>query len=131
RLLGQQQRWERHTIRDADGRPRLHIDGWSFANEHVADDPSATYPFPPASDAPVLGLLHADLDAVERRYAAVKLRDLRRLPVTCWLLGHIHVPRIWQEPGQPNVLYPGSPFPLDPGESGKHGVWMLEIERDQ
>jgi hypothetical protein len=29
------------------------------------------------------------------------------------------------------VLYPGSPFPLDPGESGKHGVWFLDIEPDR
>jgi len=131
RLLGQGQRWERHTVRDAAGEPLLHIDGWSFAHEHVPDDPLAAYTLPADGDAPVLGLLHANLDSVEQRYAPARLRDLQRAPVSAWLLGHIHVPRMWDTPGSPPVLYPGSPFPLDPGESGKHGVWFLDIDRDR
>ncbi len=127
RLLGRNQRWERHTIRDRDGRPQLHIDGWSFANEQVSDDPLASYSLSADSDAPVIGLLHADLDVMGSRYAPVRLRDLRRLPVDAWLLGHIHLPQQWAEPGFPPVLYPGSPFPLDPGEPGTHGVWFLDI----
>lgn len=130
RLIGRKQRWERYTLRDNEGRPRLHIDGWSFGQEHIADDPFAGYVLPTATDAPVIGLLHADLDAVERRYAPVRLRDLQAARVSAWLLGHIHVPKLREAPGAPPVLYPGSPFPLDPGESGKHGVWFLDIESD-
>jgi DNA repair exonuclease SbcCD nuclease subunit len=131
RLLGRNQRWERYTLRDAAGRSALHIDGWSFAREHVSEDPVSSYAPPRASDAPVLGLLHADLDSAEVRYAPVRLRDLQRAPADAWLLGHIHAPKLIDEPGLPPVLYPGSPFPLDPGESGKHGVWFLDIEPER
>jgi DNA repair exonuclease SbcCD nuclease subunit len=130
-LLGRNQQWERHTIHDREGRPRLHIDGWSFANERVTEDPLASYTLTAVSDVPVIGLLHADVDATEKRYAPVRLRDLQRAGVTCWLLGHIHGHSLRNPVGYPPVLYPGSPVPLDPGETGEHGVWLLDIEREQ
>ena len=122
-LLGRNQQWERWTL-TRDDRPVLHVDGWSFRREHVAVDPLETYALPRADEAPVLGLLHADLDAQESHYAPVRLWQLRQKPVAAWLLGHIHVPRLIEEAGVPPVLYPGSPYALDPGEAGTHGVWI-------
>lgn len=122
-LLGRNQQWERWTLM-RDGRPLLHVDGWSFRQEHVAVNPLASYALPRADDVPVLGLLHADLDAQEASYAPTPLWQLRQQPVAAWLLGHIHVPRLIEQAGAPAVLYPGSPYALDPGETGTHGVWM-------
>lgn len=127
-LLGHDGRWERRTV-ERDGRPTLHVDGWSFPSEHVAENPLDTYDPPPAGGTPVLGLLHADLDQPGSQYGPVTLSDLQRQPVTLWLLGHIHAGAIYAREGAPPVIYPGSPQAMDPGETGVHGVVLAEIDR--
>ena len=126
-LIGRDQQWRRWSL-VRDGKTLLHVDGWSFRQEHVSHDPLESYNLPQSHDAPVLGLLHADLDGQELRYAPVRLRRLQQLPISAWLLGHIHGSRLQRLAGAPPVLYPGSPYALDPGETGMHGVWMLTIE---
>jgi exonuclease SbcD len=129
RLLGAGGRWEGLTI-SRDGAPALRIVGWSFpedGNGHVSTSPMAGFPALPNDGVPVLGLLHADLDQPASPYAPVRSDELRATPVSFWLLGHMHVPRLHQQPGGPPLLYPGSPQALDPGESGAHGAWMLEL----
>lgn len=129
-LLGAGGRWQDVTIPQRDGRPALHLVGWSFPEEgngHVPTSPMAGFPALPNDGAPVLGLLHADLDQPKSPYAPVRSDELRATPVSFWLLGHVHVPRLHRQPGGPPLLYPGSPQALDPGESGAHGAWMLEL----
>lgn len=126
RLLGRGGRWERHTI-DRDGRAVLHVDGWSFPAESVHASPLASYDLPHADDAPVLGLLHADLGVAKSKYAPVSLADLRARACTLWLLGHIHHPTLHEAAGSATVLYPGSPQAMDAGERGSHGVWIADL----
>lgn len=126
RLLGRGGRWERFTY-ERDGRPALHIDGWSFPQHRHTDDPLRGYSLEGGGAVPVLGLLHADLDAPRSVYAPVALADLRSRPVGFWLLGHVHAPRHLQD-GRSQILYPGSPQAMDPGEPGVHGAWLLEID---
>lgn len=128
-LLGVGGEWQRVQIHGKDGKS-LYVDGWSFPTQHVADNPIASYAFSKIHDAPVLGLLHADLDTVGGTYASVSLAELQAKPVSFWLLGHIHAPRLCRAEGKPTVLYPGSPQPLDPGESGSHGAWLLDLTHD-
>lgn len=125
-LLGLGGTWERVSV-DCNTGKRLYADGWSFPTQHVHDNPIASYPFSAAPDAPVLGLLHADLGSVGGSYASVPLTDFQATPVSFWLLGHVHAPRLWHASGKPTVLYPGSPQPLDPGEPGVHGAWVLDL----
>jgi exonuclease SbcD len=127
RLLGAGGEWERLTITNGEGE-RLHVDGWSFPAEHVRDNPLDTYSFRPDGDTPILGLLHADLDAARSSYAPVMLSDLQARPVALWLLGHIHVPKLHRARHGAPVLYPGSLQPMDPGEPGVHGAWLLELK---
>lgn len=124
-LLGAGGRWERRTITTPGG--RLHVDGWSFPAEHVAASPLPDHPGVPGDGVPVLGLLHADLDAPGSRYAPVTLAALRARPVDAWLLGHVHAPALHDDASGPPVLYPGAPQPMDPGEPGAHGVWIAEL----
>lgn len=127
RLLGSGGRWERVTLLRG-GVPALHVDGWSFPAEHVATSPLRAYRFAPSSGAPVLGLLHADLDRSGSRYAPVTLGELRERAVSAWVLGHVHGTVLHEPaPGVPLVLYPGSPQGMDPGEGGWHGAWLLEL----
>jgi DNA repair protein SbcD/Mre11 len=126
-LLGRGGRWERVTI-ERDGAPALHVDGWSFPQSWCEEDPLRDYRPGPADGVPVLGLLHADLEAGASRYAPVRLADLRMHPTALWLLGHVHASAVHEVPGAATVLYPGSPQAMDPGESGVHGVWLAELE---
>lgn len=125
RVLGLGGEWERYTF-EKDGQ-RLHIDGWSFPRQEVRESALERYELP-HDGAPVLGLLHADLDQQDSNYGPVSLSDLRHRPVTLWALGHIHAPATYEQPGSPTVFYPGSPQAMDPGEQGPHGVMIAEID---
>ncbi|HEY9425750.1 MAG TPA: DNA repair exonuclease [Gemmatimonadaceae bacterium] len=127
RLLGAGGEWERFTIKRESGET-LHVDGWSFPAEHVRQNPLDSYGFAPDGDTPTLGLLHADLDAPRSSYAPVMLSDLQARSVALWLLGHIHVPKLHSARHGAPVLYPGSLQPMDPGEPGVHGAWLLELK---
>lgn len=127
-LLGKSGRWERVTLH-RDGRPALHVDGWSFPREFVVDNPLDDYAFS-QDGVPILGMLHADLDQPQSRYGPVALADLQRRPVALWLLGHVHGPALLGDRAGPLVLYPGSPQAMDPGETGVHGVWIADIGPD-
>ncbi|CAN5571318.1 DNA repair exonuclease [soil metagenome] len=127
-LLGRGGHWQRWTLLDDAGHARLHVDGWSFPTEHVRINPAHSYQLDPVRDAPVLGLLHADLDNSASEYAPVSRRDLEQLHPGFWLLGHIHAPSNPGETGTKPILYPGSPFALDPGESGLHGVVLVTVD---
>lgn len=126
RLLGRGGVWERVTVRrNGDV---LHLDGWSFPERYVRESPVASYGLPVPDDGPVVGVLHADLDQPGSPYAPVSLGELRGRGVDFWLLGHIHAPSLHEAPGAASVLYPGSPQALDPGETGAHGVWLVDVE---
>ncbi|MGH2548127.1 MAG: metallophosphoesterase family protein, partial [Thermomicrobiales bacterium] len=126
-LIGLNQQWERKTI-DRDGQPLIHVDGWSFSSRHTAVDPLDSYRAEHPGTAPVLGLVHVDLDATERKYAPTSRWKLQQQPVDAWLIGHIHVPLLIENTPSPPILYPGSPFAIDPGETGMHGAWMLHFD---
>lgn len=129
RLLGASGRWERHTLANGNG-PALHVDGWSFPDEHHAASPTRDYDLDAPTDAPVLGLLHCDLDQSQSRYAPATRAELRALPAGFWLLGHVHAPVLHRDGTGAPILYPGSPQAMDPGETGLHGVWLLEWDGD-
>lgn len=127
-LLGARGTWAREPlVVEGEDNPRLYLDGWSFAGQYESTSPLASYDLTEA-DAPVVAVLHCQVGAgSEGRYAPVESARLARAGPDLWLLGHIHAPRFEQtETGVP-YLYPGSPQPLDPGETGSHGPWMIEV----
>ncbi len=126
-LLGRGGTWER-TVIEEDGRLVLSIDGWSFPCQRVCDSPLASYDLRSEPSAPILGIVHGDLDTAVTSYATLELARLQSLPPAGWLLGHIHACRLTPDDGKPWVLYPGSPQALDPGETGPHGPWVVEID---
>ena len=128
-LLGAGGRWERWTWRDPDGTPLLHVDGWSFPEKNVREDPVARYDLaPPGDDALVLGLVHGDLGVPASTNAPLARASLERAGPAAWLLGHVHKPELFELAGGRWALYPGSPQPCDPTEQGPHGAWLLELE---
>jgi DNA repair exonuclease SbcCD nuclease subunit len=131
RLLGRGGSWERVTFASRDGTSKVHVDGWSFPTQYVRENPLDAYALPPANDAPILGLLHGDLEVPTSTYAPLRVADLRARSVTMWLLGHVHGHALHALPGGPPVLYPGSPQPMDPGEAGVHGAWLVDLSPGQ
>lgn len=130
-LLGSRGTWTREAlVLDGEDEPRLIFDGFSFPSQHVPRSPLDTYDLDP-TDVPVLGVLHADVDpGVDASYAPVQAADLARAGPDAWLLGHIHHPGLHETETGVAYLYPGSPQPLDPGEPGVHGPWLLEVDAD-
>ena len=102
--------------------------GWSFGSEHILQNPLRDFPPGQRPDHPVLGLLHADVDQPQSKYAPVMLHDLQARPVSLWLLGHVHAPRAMTSTNGPIVLYPGSLQAIHPGEPGPHGPWLAQID---
>lgn len=129
-LLGAGGVWERYTL-DRDGVPILHIDGWSFPAEHTTDAPLRRYRVHTRDDAPVMGLLHGDVGVLLSSYAPINEAELWSHDIDFVLLGHIHAPRIFEGAGGQLALYPGSPWAMDPGEPGVHGVWIATFEPGQ
>ena len=123
-LLGRGGVWQRRSIY-VDGHPKLHVDGWSFPSQYVDHSPPNTYAFEPDANVPTLGMVHGDLDVPGSRYAPLDSVRLRASGVNGWLYGHMHTPRLME--GSPWLLYPGSPQALDPGETGPHGPWIVEV----
>ncbi len=121
-LLGRGGRWETRDI-TRDGLPSMRVVGWSFPRKHVELSPLESFVVSNDGDAPIVGLLHCDLDARASRYAPVAQRELERHPVDAWLLGHVHKPSL--SAGRQPVGYLGSLQGLDPSESGARGPWML------
>jgi len=128
-LLGQNGRWQRETITE-NGQPLLYVDGWSFPNQYVKDTPILEYSFEPDAGIPTLVLVHGELDKPDSFYAPLSLLQMRQFDVTGWLIGHIHIPHYEEAPNQPFVLNPGSPQAMDPGETGRHGPWIIELGED-
>lgn len=131
RLLGEGGRWERFTWTGASDRPLLHVDGWSFPARDVTEDPVSAYDLPePADDAPVLGLVHGDLGqpgSTNAPLARSALESCRGGRMAAWILGHVHKPGPVDLSRRRWALYPGSPQPLDPTETGPHGAWLVEL----
>jgi len=126
RLLGRAGQWEPAELVGAGG-AMAHVHGWSFPAEHVRTNPLDDYRLSRNSATPVIGVLHADVDVMGSAYAGVALADLQRRDVDVWLLGHVHKPMRYPINAGRAVLYPGSPQAMDPGETGVHGPWLVNV----
>jgi len=124
-LLGRGGRWERLRLTQ-NGAPVLLVDGWSFPDKHVHDNPVNHYDLEREGSTPLLGMVHGDLYAASSPYAPLGLGLMQRQNVDGWLLGHLHAPVMHE--GKPWVFYPGSPQAFDPGEPGAHGPWLAEVK---
>lgn len=124
-LLGTGGTWTETTI-EKEGEPALRLVGWSFPARHVRASPLDTFP---ALDPgpPTLGVVHGDLDQAESDYAPLPRAALAQPHVSGWLLGHVHRPAL-DRVGGTTTLYPGSLQPLDPGERGPHGPWLVTVQ---
>ena len=125
-LLGRDGIWNDTVLETRSGRI-LRCVGWSFPSSHYDHSPLDSLGISQSNDF-TIGIVHGDLDA-QSVYAPLASQDLVDQPVNLWLLGHVHAPKFYGDRRVP-ILYPGSPQPLDPGEPGTHGPWMITISED-
>jgi len=78
-----------------------------------------------------IGLLHCNVgtDTGHEAYAPCSMEDLLSAGMDYWALGHVHRKRILNHK-QPVIIYPGTPQGLNPNETGPHGCYVVEVERD-
>lgn len=126
KFLGQNGEWSEVTLKTNSGRS-LRCVGWSFPTPHYERSPLDSLSLA-QSDSFTIGVVHGEYES-RGRYAPLSKQDLASKPVDFWLLGHVHAPKLYDGPNAP-VLYPGSPQPLDPGEPGVHGPWMITINEN-
>jgi hypothetical protein len=126
-LLGPGGTWSAMDIAPA-GRPAVRVVGWSFPEPHWTTSPLASPPPAPEPGLVTLGLLHADLDLADSRYAPVSTAALTATGYEAWLLGHIHTPGEPATGGRP--FYLGSLCGLDPTETGRHGPVLARVGSD-
>ncbi len=124
-LLGRGQNWEERRI-EKDGETLFRVRGFSFDQRHIRKNMLAEYRFPAADNAPVIGLIHCDLNASGSDYAPISTAELAATDASAWICGHTHVPGAWRD-ANPLIFYCGSPQGLDPSETGVHGVWEITI----
>lgn len=128
-LLGRGGQWE-ETLVETEGSTLVQFVGWSFRDAHEPDSPLDGFRDDLVNNkVPTVGLLHAEIGSEDSVYAPVSTQELRRQPVAAWLLGHIHQPQRWEETTTP-ILYPGSPQPLDPSDTGARGPRLVEVDAD-
>lgn len=136
-LLGAGGAWQVWHLHDPDDGTRfVRLVGWSFPQRWVDHSPLAGDGLvaaleTSASGAPSLatiGLLHADRDQADSRYAPVTSAQLAAAPVDAWLLGHVHAPDFGAGDARGyRGGYLGSLTANDPGEPGPRGAWLLEV----
>jgi len=123
-ILGANGNWEIKSF--SANEEEVRFVGWSFPERYMHTDPLEQLNIKD-SELPTFGLLHAELDTPDSRYAPVKTENLLSHPVDAWILGHIHKPSPIPK-HQPFVLYPGSPHALSAKEQGKHGPLQITVE---
>ncbi len=123
-LLGLQGVWE--TIQLQFGERTVHFEGWSFPASEFPKNPLSLLP-PCKKGTITIGLLHGECDgAKESPYAPFTTRELSTAGRLCWVLGHIHIPRILCQ--EPPVFYCGSLQGLDSSEKGERGAYVIDID---
>lgn len=75
-------------------------------------------------------IIHGDFvtDSTGSSYLPILPEDIRGSGADYVALGHIHV-RTELQCGTTTCVYPGSPEPLDFGEVGEHGVYLVELAK--
>jgi predicted phosphodiesterase len=125
-ILGKDSKWERRVI-EREGQEILQIWGWSFPSGHVHENPLAGLDIALDPEIPSLGLVHVDLDQPSSRYAPCSQEDLRKYPLSLWVVAHQHEAKVIDSGQGSVILNTGSPQALDPGETGWHGAWLAEL----
>lgn len=82
------------------------------------------------NDVNAIGILHTNVgtESTGENYARASMNDLINAKMDYWALGHIHLTQVLHE-NNPCVIYAGSPQGLTINETGKHGCYLVTLDR--
>lgn len=121
KLLGADGNWE--CVEDIPG---VRIAGKSFTRANSASSLLDGFPISHNDHRPTVAIMHSSLSNTTNTYMPVSPEELKSIPQTVWVVGHIH-----QTPAglsSYNIIVPGSPQALSPRETGAHGVYIADID---
>jgi exonuclease SbcD len=126
RILGQNGEWEQFRLATQSG-GSLDIWGWSFPKPRVNTSPLSRFPSEKVDQTiSAIGVIHGQKGGGEGPYCPIKEEELAASGIGTWVLGHVHAPAKSSEMSDgKGIFYTGSPLPMDPGEPGPHGPWLL------
>jgi DNA repair exonuclease SbcCD nuclease subunit len=107
---------------------KIEIVGQSYNQQHEKTSLISDYPKRNPDADFVIGLYHGDVSATSTNYAAVSLNQLTALNYDYIALGHIHTHQILNE--KPAVAYSGSLQGLNSKETGPHGVYLVDSDKN-
>jgi len=113
--------WDRLAIQDVGS-----IVGRSAGNASGTGDLLAGLP----GDAADVLLVHGSLTdghAPATTFQPVPTSSIETFPFPLWILGHQREPDLMVV-GETVVIEPGAICPLDPTETGPHGIWIVDTE---
>ncbi|MBM7646920.1 DNA repair exonuclease SbcCD nuclease subunit [Scopulibacillus daqui] len=113
---------------EKQGRPRVHLYGFSYPERHVHDDMSAHFHKVDGADFHI-GILHGSVQGNKQHevYAPFTVKSLIEKDFDYWALGHIHKRQTLSE--EPPIHYPGNIQGLNIKESGDKGALLVELDR--
>ena len=121
--------YERHEVRDADGRLVAIIHGASHASAKETRNLAAQFRRT-QDDCLQIGLLHTSRGDAEGgdRYAPCSVQDLVASGLDYWALGHVHEACTLCE--SPLAVYPGTTQGCHINETGEKGCLVVRAETD-
>ncbi|NQS90656.1 phosphoesterase, partial [Patescibacteria group bacterium] len=109
------------------------IYGISFPKQEIRTNLALEFPEISKSKTSIftIGLLHCNVgsNTGHEPYAPCALQDLISRNFDYWALGHIHNKTISNKQ-TPLVIYPGNPQGLNPGEDGKKGCFLINVDKN-
>lgn len=114
---------------EKDGVQSCAIYGRSYPYSEVNSNYAQGYKRTSSADN-AIGILHTNIGTASagERYARCELSDLKNAQLDYWALGHIHLTNVLSE-NRPCIVYAGSPQALNINETGKHGCYVVELDR--
>ncbi|MFC7391667.1 metallophosphoesterase family protein [Scopulibacillus cellulosilyticus] len=115
---------------DKQGRPRVHLYGFSYPKRHVLDDMSYAYQKKDGADYHV-GILHGSVLGNHDHdvYAPFTIKSLIEKDFDYWALGHIHKRQNLNN--EPPIHYPGNIQGANIKETGEKGALLVDLDHDE
>ncbi|MBK5211533.1 MAG: DNA repair exonuclease [Coriobacteriia bacterium] len=113
---------------DIEGAQSCTVYGRSYQTAEETSNFAKGYHRGPEQNA--VGILHTNVapDSTSDHYARCSLHDLVEAGMDYWALGHIHLEQILNKQN-PAVVYPGSPQALNIKEVGRHGCYLVTLDK--
>ncbi|MDO4731421.1 MAG: DNA repair exonuclease [Clostridia bacterium] len=120
--------WEKISIEELN----VDVYGRSFGTSHIKRSFFNDFKFNVSDDAINIMVMHADIvdREIKSQYNPITIEQISKSDMDYIALGHMHKASKAQRKGKTSFAYSGSPEGLDLSETGKKGVYIGEIDKN-